>query len=70
MAASNTLRVQGRPVEEVTHRVMPSDRRAWTFRAGTFAARSFIAPLLAVPAIGGAHTVRVTDAHIEQEIDS
>jgi hypothetical protein len=61
MATTILQRVAGMPAESGTHRVSLADRRAWTFRARSFAARTFIAPLTARRPIGGTTTVRVSN---------
>jgi hypothetical protein len=60
MTTTLTARIEGVPAEDATYRVALSDRSAWTFRARTFAAHSFIAPLTARAAIGGTITDRVS----------
>jgi hypothetical protein len=60
MATTITMRVEGAPAEETLDRVSQDGRIVRTFRAKTFAVRSFIAPLRMEPPIGGTHAARVT----------
>ncbi len=57
--AIHLQRVSGAAARNTRDRVPTLDRRAWTFRAHSFAARSFIAPMLPLPPIGGTRTTRV-----------
>jgi hypothetical protein len=61
VATTVTARIGGSPARGALDRVTPAhSSKLWTFRAKTFAALSFIAPLTHGPTIGGTNTTRVT----------